>query len=128
MFPVLLTDLTDGAVVGRLVPGPRPQHRFLAGCHQGFLHPLTLLQRPQQAVPVTGTEASATGGKERKIEAAEVPATYLIISNSLWSETLMLRAMFQERCTMGTMDLTLWSLFHSYRSTASLYWWAERAV
>lgn len=47
--------------------------------------------------------------------------THLIISNSLWSDTLMLRAMFQERCTMGTIDLTLWSLFHSYRSTASLY-------
>lgn len=49
----LLTDLTDGAVVGRLVPGPRPQHRFLAGWRQGFLHPLALLQRPQQAVPAT---------------------------------------------------------------------------
>lgn len=53
--PGELTDLTDGAVVGRLIPGPRPQHRLLAGRRQGFLHPLALLQGPQQAVPVTGT-------------------------------------------------------------------------
>lgn len=49
---------------------------------------------------------------------------HLIISKSLWSDTLMFRAMFQERWIMGTMDLTLCNLFHSYRSTASLYWWA----
>lgn len=50
--------------------------------------------------------------------------THLIISKSLWSDTLMFLAMFQERCTIGTADLTVWSLFHSYRSTASLYWCA----
>lgn len=55
MFPVCFTDLTDGAVVGRLVPGPRPQYCFFAGWHQGFLHPLALLQCPQQAVPDDGT-------------------------------------------------------------------------
>lgn len=52
-------------------------------------------------------------------------ASYLIISKSLWSDTLMFLAMFQERWIMGTIDLTLCNLFHSYRSTASLYWWAE---
>lgn len=77
MFPVLFTDLTDGAVVGRLVPGPRPQHRFLAGCRQGFLHPLALLQCPQQAVPVTGTEASAMGGKEKKKRSHRSPRDLL---------------------------------------------------
>jgi len=38
---------------------------------------------------------------------------HLIISKSRWSDTLMFLAMFQERWIMGTMDLTLCSLFHS---------------
>lgn len=52
--------------------------------------------------------------------------TYLIISKSFGSETLIFRAMFQERWTIGTIDFTLCNLFHSYRSTANLYWQATR--
>lgn len=52
--------------------------------------------------------------------------TYFIISKSFGSETLIFRAMFHERWTMGTMDFTLCSLFHSYRSTANLYWQAAQ--
>lgn len=52
--------------------------------------------------------------------------TYFIISKSFGSETLIFRAIFHERWTMGTMDFTLCSLFHSYRSTANLYWQAAQ--
>lgn len=51
----MFTDLTDGAVVRRLVPCPRPQHRFFAGWDQSFLHRLALLQCSQEAVPESGT-------------------------------------------------------------------------
>lgn len=56
----------------------------------------------------------------------QINKTYFIISKSFGSETLIFRAMFHERWTIGTMDFTLWSLFHSYRSTANLYWQATK--
>lgn len=63
----LYTRLADNAVVRRLVPRPRLQHRLLPGRRQRLLHPLALLQRPQQAVPATGTRrVSATVEKEKK--------------------------------------------------------------
>lgn len=56
----------------------------------------------------------------------QINKTYFIISKSFGSETLIFRAIFHERWTMGTMDFTLCSLFHSYRSTANLYWQAAQ--
>lgn len=50
------------------------------------------------------------------------PPTHLINSYSLGSDTLILRARFQLRCTIGTILLKLCNLFHSYRSMPSWYW------
>lgn len=46
---------------------------------------------------------------------------YLIILNKSGSLILTVRATFQDTWIMGTMDLTFFTSFHSYRSRASWY-------
>lgn len=47
--------------------------------------------------------------------------TYLMSAKSSGSDTLIFLAKFQDKCNIGTMDLKLCNLFHSYLSIANWY-------
>lgn len=107
------THLTDATVVSRFVLGPSMPNQLFSSSYKCLPQRLTLLQCPQQTIPeeaeqtlfntsINLLEISVTLNfilltSQRTTIINVVKQTHLIISKSLWSDTFMFLAMFQER-------------------------------